>query len=168
MIIREATHDDALLLTEIYNHEVETGTALWNVEAVDLENRLAYLAAQKAKGNPVLIAEVDGEMAGYATYGAFRPQDGFHLTAEHSIYLRAAYQGQGIGPKLLAALIDRVRANGLHVLIGAIDGENTGSIALHKRLGFVETGRLPQAGMKFGRWLDLVLLQLTLDDRPSP
>ena len=168
MIIRNATPDDAVILTQIYNHEVETGTALWNVQAIDLENRLEFLSNQKAKGNPVLVAEVDGEMAGYATYAAFRPQDGFHLTAEHSIYLRPGFQGQGIGPKLLSALIDKARDNGLHVLVAAIDGANEGSIALHQKLGFAEVGRMPQAGMKFGRWLDLVLLQLQLDDRSAP
>ncbi|NIY72679.1 N-acetyltransferase [Marivivens donghaensis] len=168
MDIRDAIDADAAVLTEIYNHEVANGTALWNVKPVDEAQRLAFLADRRAAGLPVLVAEIDGEVAGYASYGPFRPQDGFHQTMEHSVYLRPTFQGRGIGPALMEALIVRARDGGVHALVGAIDGVNTGSIRLHERLGFTEVGRLPQTGQKFGRWLDLVLMQLTLDDRPAP
>lgn len=168
MIIRDATDADAATLTEIYNHEVTTGTALWNKHPVEIEQRLAFLADRRKAGLPVIVAEIDGLVAGYASYGPFRPQDGFHLTMEHSVYLLPSFQGRGIGPALMEALITRAKNAGIHALIAAVDGANAGSIRLHERLGFTEVGRLPQTGAKFGRWLDLVFLQLTLDDRPAP
>ena len=76
--------------------------------------------------------------------------------------------GGGIGAALLTALIDRARALGKHVMVAGIAAENTGSIRLHERMGFRQTGHLPQVGAKFGRWLDLAFLQLVLDDRAAP
>ncbi len=168
MLIRDARPQDVEVLTEIYNHEVATGTALWNVKPTTVDQRAAFVAQRTEAGLPILIADIDGQVAGYASYGPFRPQDGFYQTMEHSVYLRPDFQGRGIGPALMLALIERAKQAGVHVLVAAVDGANAGSIRLHERLGFVEVGRMPQAGQKFGRWLDLVLLQLRLDDRPAP
>ena len=168
MIIRDATDADAGFLTQIYNHEVLNGTALWTDILVDEGNRLAFLAERRAAGFPVFIGEVDGVAAGYSTYGTFRGKDGYDLTVEHSVYLLPEYQGQGLGPKLMQAIIDRAREQGLHAMIASVEAGNTGSVLLHERMGFVEVARMPQVGKKFGRWLDMLFLQLTLDDRPAP
>jgi phosphinothricin acetyltransferase len=81
---------------------------------------------------------------------------------EHSVYVRPSSQGKGIGRSLLVAIIEAARANGVHALIGGLSADNLVSLALHRSLGFVEVGRLPEVGRKFDRWLDLVLLQLIL------
>jgi L-amino acid N-acyltransferase YncA len=81
---------------------------------------------------------------------------------EHSVYVRPSHQGRGIGRALLVAVIEAARADGVHALIGGLSADNEVSLALHRSLGFVEVGRLPEVGRKFDRWLDLVLLQLFL------
>ena len=108
------------------------------------------------------------DVLGYASFGPWRPHDGYRHTAEHSVYVRGDQRGRGLGEALLRALITRAQSAGIHVIVGAIEAGNTGSIRLHEKLGFAHIGTMPRVGMKFGRWLDLALLQLTLDDRPNP
>ncbi|MBG0841878.1 GNAT family N-acetyltransferase [Ectopseudomonas toyotomiensis] len=147
----------------IYNDAVQHTTAIWNETLVDLANRRAWLAERTAAGFPVLVArDADGEVLGYASYGAWRPHDGYKHTVEHSVYVRADQRGQGLGPALMQVLIERARAANLHVMVAAIESENAASIRLHQRLGFITTGQMPQVGRKFGRWLDLTFMQLIL------
>ena len=167
-MIRDARPEDAEAICEIYNDAVANTTAIWNEILVDAENRRQWIADRQAAGYPVLVWEADGRAMGYASFGPFRPHDGYHLSVEHSVYVNRAARGGGIGRKLMAALIERARDGGFHVMIAAIDGANDGSIRLHEKLGFTRTGTMPQVGKKFGRWLDLALLQLQLDDRPAP
>ena len=97
---------------------------------------------------------------GYASFGPFRGSwPGYRHTVEHSVHVRADQRGRGVGTALIHALLAEAQARDVHVMVGAIDAENTGSLRLHARLGFVETGRMPQVGRKFGRWLDLVFMQ---------
>jgi phosphinothricin acetyltransferase len=163
MLIRDASEDDLPAILAIHNDAVLNGTAIWSTIPVDLANRRAVLADRRAKGYPFLVADVEGAVAGYASYGDFRPFDGYFKTVEHSIYVHPAFQRRGIATDLLLRLVDHARAGGKHVIVGGIDGTNAGSIALHARHGFVETGRLPAVGFKFGRYLDLVFMQKTLD-----
>ena len=112
----------------------------------------------------MLVAlEDDGTVLGYATYGPWRPHDGYRHTVEHSLYVREGLRGRGTGSTLLTALFERARAQGIHVMVAGIDADNEGSVRLHERFGFTRTGVLPQVGTKFGRWLDLAFLQLVLD-----
>lgn len=87
---------------------------------------------------------------------------------EHSVYVRADQRGRGVGIALMTALIGRARAIGKHVMVAGVEADNAASIRLHEKLGFERVGRLPQVGAKFGRWLDLAFLQLTLDARADP
>ncbi|WP_415135538.1 GNAT family N-acetyltransferase [Microbacterium sp.] len=169
MTIRDAETADLASITAIYNHAVEHTTAIWNEALVDVHERAGWLTQRRAEGFPVIVA-VDGsdDLLGYASYGPWRAFSGFRRTVENSVYVRDGEHGRGIGTALMTALISRAREAGLHVIVAAIESGNTGSIALHERLGFTETGRLPQVGEKFGRWLDLSLLQLVLDDSPAP
>src|SRR5690606_37674702 len=96
-------------------------------------------------------------------YDQFRSIQGFQQTVEHSIFLNPDYAGQGLGSKLLQYLIGQAQVQKLHIMVAAIDSENTSSIRLHEKLGFVQTAYMPQVGQKFGQWRDLVLLQLNLD-----
>jgi len=167
-MIRTATPTDALAIADIYNHAVRETTAIWNDVTVDAANRATWMTDRQAAGFPVLVAERDGRVAGYASYGPWRAFDGYRQTVEHSVYVAPDMQGGGIGRALMDALISQARSDGLHVMVAGIEAGNTGSIRLHQALGFTQTGLMPQVGQKFGRWLDLAFLQLVLDDRPAP
>ncbi|WP_114856379.1 GNAT family N-acetyltransferase [Brachybacterium sp. YJGR34] len=168
MEIHEAREEHLPAITEIHNHAVEHTTAIWNDTRVDLADRARWREERRRAGFPVLVALADGEVLGFASYGPFRPHDGFRRTVEHSVYVRPASTGQGVGRRLMEALLDRARAHGVHVMVAGIDASNTASIRLHEALGFRSVGMLPQVGFKFGRWLDLVFLLRQLDDGPAP
>ena len=169
MHIRDALAADIEGITAIYNHAVAHTTAIWIERQVDTANRAAWHTERQRLGYPVLVAVGEGgAVLGYASFGDWRPFDGYSHTVEHSVYVRHDTRGQGIGEALMRALIERARALGKHVMVGGIDSENAASIRLHRKLGFAEVGLLPQVGMKFGKWLDLAFLQLTLDDRATP
>jgi phosphinothricin acetyltransferase len=166
MHIRDAQEANVDGIREIYNEAVENSTAIWNDTAVDLENRRTWLADRLAQGFPVLVAVDDADtVLGYATYGPWRPHDGFRHTVEHSVYVRDGQRGSGIGRALMEALIGQAREAGKHVMVGAIESANRGSIHLHQQLGFIHVGQLREVGTKFGRWLDLTFMQLTLGRR---
>jgi len=161
-IIRAARDDDLPAITAIYNDAVVNTTAIWNDTVVDVDDRRAWHAARIGLGYPVLVAEAEGAVAAYGTFGDFRAFDGYRHTVEHSVYVAPAARRRGLASALVLALAGRAAALGKHVMVAGIAADNAGSIALHARLGFVETGRMPEVGRKFGRWLDLVLMQKTL------
>jgi phosphinothricin acetyltransferase len=152
----------------IYNDAVETSTASWDWEPLDSEQWGAWVAAHSSGRHVLLVAESNGVVLGFAGYGPFRAKIGYVDTVESSIYLRPEARGQDLGSRLLGALLEEARGHGFHVVIAALATENTVSQALHRKLGFSMAGVLPQVGQKFGRWLDLVLYQSLLDDRPAP
>ena len=166
--IRDAAEADLPGVMDIYNDAVANTTAIWNEAVVDLENRKAWFSARRDRGFPILVAVRGKQVIGYASYGDWRAFDGYRHTVEHSVYVLDGQHGRGIGTDLMSALVDRARDAGMHVMIAGIESGNAASIALHERLGFVEVGRMPQVGTKFGRWLDLSMLQLVLDDRAEP
>lgn len=168
VLIRRATAADVPAIWAIYNDAVATTTATWDYDPQPLAERQAWFAGHEVSGHAVLVAEVDGRVLGWGAWGPYRAKHGYRLTMEHSVYVDAAARGRGVGRLLLAGLIDTAREAGVHVLVGAVTDDNEVSIALHRAFGFAEVGRMPQVGVKFGRWLTLVLLQLTLDDGPPP
>lgn len=168
MQIRDAGVADLEALTAIHNHAVVHTTAIWNEDPVDIDDRAAWLGERSCDGFPVIVAVDESGVLGYASYGRWRPHSGFRHTVEHSVYVREGQQGRGIGRILMSELIERARAQGVHVMVAAVESENAASVALHEKLGFIEVGRMPQVGTKFGRWLDLAFLQLTLDERATP
>lgn len=161
-IIRPAAEADLPAILAIYNDAVAKTTAIWNDQPVDLANRRAWFHARAAQGFPVLVAEEDGLTVGYGSFGDFRPFDGYRFTVEHSVYVAEGVRRRGIASALLASLEERARDLGKHVMVAGIASDNDASLRLHERLGFVETGRMPEVGFKFGRWLDLVLMQKAL------
>lgn len=168
-IIEASAQEHARGICEIYNDAVQNTTAIWNETIVDVANREQWVHTRQAAGFPVLVAVDDnGEVVGYASYGDWRSFDGYRHTVEHSVYVRGDQRGTGVGGVLLTALVDRARAAGKHVMIGAIESGNLASVRLHEKHGFSVVGRLPQVGMKFGRWLDLTFMQLQLDNRERP
>jgi L-amino acid N-acyltransferase len=166
--ITDATQADLAAMLAINNLAVAESTASWNHSPGDLDSRKAWFAGMTSRGDPVLVARRAGEVVGYAYWGPFRPADGYLHTVENSVYVRKDMHGQGLGRRLMIELIARARAKGLHAMVAGLGADNVGSYALHAKLGFVELGRMPQVGAKFGVWLDLVLMQLMLDDEPRP
>ncbi len=165
VVIRDAISDDLPEITAIYNALLATTTHEWTEQPHAVAERAEWLAEQNATGRPALVA-VDGRaVVGWATYGDFRDSTrwpGYRFTVEHSIHVREDHWGHGVGRMLIEALIERARREGKHVMVAGIDAANTGSIRFHERLGFVEVARMPEIGEKFGRRLDLVLMQRIL------
>lgn len=158
--LRDATIEDLPAIMDIYNDAVENTTAIWNETLVDLQNRRDWFKARTERGFPVIVAVKDGAVVGYASFGDWRPFDGYRHTREHSVYVHKDARGHGIGRLLMLSLIEHAKAAGVHVLIGAIESENAASIRLHEKLGFRVVGRYSEVGKKFGRWLDLTSMEL--------
>jgi L-amino acid N-acyltransferase YncA len=164
--IRRASESDLPAILGIYNDAVENTTAIWNETPVDLANRKSWFTDRTGKGFPVLVAEREGVIGqgviGYGSFGDFRPFEGYRVTVEHSVYVAKDARGQGAGEALLDALIQEAQRMEKHNMIGGIDASNEASIALHVKFGFEEVGRMPGVGTKFGRPLDLLLMQKVL------
>ncbi len=169
MQIRDAGATDLDGIVAIYNDAVTKTTAIWNEVEVDAANRAAWLADRQRQGYPVLVAvDDDGTVLGYASFGDWRAFDGYRHTVEHSVYVQRDQRSGGVGTALMLELIDRARTLGKHVMIAAIEARNDASIRLHHKLGFEAVGHLKEVGAKFGTWLDLTFMQLTLDRRNDP
>jgi L-amino acid N-acyltransferase YncA len=162
-MIRDASDDDLPAILVIVNEVIAGSTAIYRDAPETLAERRAWLEARRVAGFPVLVFD-DGAVAGFASFGDFRPWPGYRFTVEHSVHVEASRRGHGIGPALVAALIPRAAALGKHVMIAGIDAANAGSIRMHEKLGFVRAAHLAEVGFKFGRWLDLVLMQRCLPD----
>jgi phosphinothricin acetyltransferase len=162
VVVRPATEADLPAILVIYNDAVAHTTAIWNDTPADLANRKAWFDVRMAQGYPVLVADEDTVVVGYGSLGDFRPFEGYRFTVEHSVYVADGARRRGIASTLLIALIERAREMGRHIMVAGIAADNEASIRLHARHGFVETGRMPEVGFKFGRWLDLVLMQKRL------
>lgn len=166
--IREATEADLPGILAITNEVIANTTAIYAYAPQSLEERARWFADLKAGSWPVLVAEVEGEVAGFGSIGVFRTRPAYKHTGEHSVHVHADHRGKGIGRALLLALIQEAMRLELSTLVGGIDAENTLSLKLHADLGFVETARMPQVAWKFGRWLDLVFVQLMLPGPSHP
>jgi L-amino acid N-acyltransferase YncA len=148
----------------IFNEAIAHTTALYE-NAPRTRGFMETWLENKRTGNwPVIgLIDDDGTLAGFGTYGTFRPLEGFRHTVEHSLYLSKPWQGRGLGREMLGKLVDHATGRGFHTMIAMIDGENGASVRLHEALGFRHCGRLGEAGFKFGRWLDVVIMELRLD-----
>lgn len=162
IIIRNATIEDVPQILEIVNHAILHTTSNYLYDVQTLENQLLWFEDKQNKKFPILVADYDGTTIGFGTYGTFREKIGYQFTVEHSVYVAPEFVGKGIGKQLLLALIVLAKDEGYHTMIGGIDAANKGSIAFHKKFGFVENGVIKEVGFKFGKWLDLQFMQLIL------
>lgn len=161
--MRAATAGDATAIAAIYAHYVESSVATFDLEVPDEAFWTAKIADLAAAGWPFLVAEDDGEVAGYAYVSPWRVKPAYRHTVEDTIYLAPGRTGRGLGRALLGELLERARAAGVRQVIAVItDGGDPSSVRLHARFGFVEVGRLRAVGHKHGRWLDTLLLQADL------
>jgi len=160
-------HADAIL--EIFNEAIVNSTALYDYKPRTSQNMVGWFEAKRAGGFPVIgIENPDGVLLGFGSYGSFRAWPAYKYTVEHSVYIHEDHRGKGLGRVVMQELIAAARQNDMHAMMGGIDATNSGSIALHERLGFRHVGTLPQVGFKFGRWLDLAFYQLLLDTPTQP
>ena len=167
-LIRPATTDDLPAILAIYNDVILNSTAAYVYEPHTLAMRTNWFNDLKAGGWPVIVADNAGTVTGYGCIGVFRNKPGYKYTGEHTVYVHADHRGKGIGSALLTALIEEAQRLQLRTLIGGIDSANTASIAFHTGFGFVECARMKDVAYKFGRWLDLVFVQLILTGPEQP
>ncbi|MGC8703165.1 MAG: GNAT family N-acetyltransferase [Thiomonas sp.] len=163
--IRPATAADLASITAIYRHHVLYGTGTFETQPPDESAMQRRMLEVASRGLPWLVATraEGGLVMGFAYANWFRPREAFRFTVEDSIYIAPQAQRQGLGGRLLDALIDACTACGARQMLAVIgDAANAGSIGVHGAKGFTEMGRLPAVGWKFERWLDVVLMQRAL------
>jgi phosphinothricin acetyltransferase len=164
VIIRPAARADLPAILDIYNEAVLNTTASYDYEPSTLAARTAWYDEHAASGYPVFVAEdADGRVAGWSSLSQFRTRIGYRFTAEDSVYIAAGQRGRGIGTALMPPLIASARSMGLRAVIAAVDADNAASLRLHEKFGFERVACLKQVGFKFGRWLDVVYLELVLE-----
>jgi phosphinothricin acetyltransferase len=161
--IRLATADDAVAINDIYNWYVPRSTCTYQEEPEPIESRQRWLAAHlKNPRHPVTVAVIAGEVVGWGSLSDYRERSAYRFTCESSVYVRHDMHGRGIGKAIVADLIERAKALDYRSIIAGADAEQSVSIALHKKFGFIECGRQIKVGYKFDRWLDVVFMQLEL------
>jgi len=166
MNIRLASPADLPGILEIYNDAVLHTTATYDYEIRTLEHRIAWFEDHQKNNYAVFVAEDDeGRIVGWSALNRYHDRMGYRFTSENSVYVAADQRGKGIGKLLLAPLIDAARERGIQAIIAAIDAENEASIRLHARFGFGRVGHFKKVGFKFGRWLDVVYMELLLNPK---
>jgi phosphinothricin acetyltransferase len=166
--IRPATAVDLPAITKIYQHAVLHGTATFELIPPDLAEMTRRFTALADGGYPYLVGVLDGRLSGYAYAGPYRPRPAYRFTVENSIYLDPAIHRRGLGLALLRRLIEECEQRGYRQMIAVIgDSANAGSIGVHTACGFQMIGTHPDVGLKFGRWLDTVMMQRGLGEGAS-
>jgi L-amino acid N-acyltransferase len=161
VIIRLATRADLEPINDIYNHYVLHSTATYQEEPEPVAGRLAWFE-RHGPSHPVTVAEAGGRVVGWGSLSPFHARSAYRMTVENSVYLRPEYRRRGLGTLLLRDLVARATAAGHHTIIAGVDAEQPASIALHAKLGFVRVALLKEVGYKFGRWRDVIYMQLVL------
>jgi L-amino acid N-acyltransferase len=158
---QEAIHSAAIL--DILNEAILTSTALYDYTPRTMDSVTAWFATKRAHQFPIIgLTDDTGSLLGFASFGTFRAFPAFKYSVEHSVYVHHEHRGRGLGAVLLRAIIAEAEKSQMHMLVGAIDADNKGSIALHQAFGFTHAGTVQEAGFKFGRWLDLAFYQKKL------
>lgn len=162
-IIRPSRDEDVAAIAAIYGHHVLHGLASFEEVPPPIEEIARRRAAILAHGLPYLVAERQGRVVGYCYAGPFRPRIGYRYTLEDSIYIDAAEVGRGVGRALLQPLLVRCTELGYRQMVAVIGGRETiASIRLHEAQGFTHMGILTAVGFKFGRWVDIIMMQRAL------
>lgn len=163
VLVRDASEADLEGIARIYAHHVKYGLASFEEVPPTAEDLRSRRAAVLEAGLPYLVAQLQGEVVGYAYASAYRPRRAYRYTIEDSVYVEPGLTGLGLGSALLTALIERCEAGPWRQMLAVIgDSANAGSIALHRRLGFSHVGTFAAVGFKLGRWVDSVLMQRPL------
>ncbi len=158
-MIRPARAADAPALAALLNHWIEGTAVTFNPVPKTEADILAMIADKAAAGHAFLVAESGGQVIGQASYGQFRGGPGYRTCMEHSISLLPGAHGKGLGRALLTAVEDHARTEGARQMLAGVSGENPEGQAFHARMGYAHIATIPKAGFKFGRFIDLVLMQ---------
>jgi L-amino acid N-acyltransferase YncA len=161
MELRLATPDDAEAIRAIYNLEVTTSTATFDLVPRTLEQQQDW-QAERSGARAVLVAVADGEVCGFGSLSPWRDRPAYATTVEDSVYVHRGHQGQGVGKALLSELVTTATAHGFHACMARIVGGHEASIALHAACGFEVVGTEKEVGRKMGKWLDVVLMERLL------
>jgi L-amino acid N-acyltransferase YncA len=159
MLIRDATSADVQAIVAIYNDVVANTTAIYDERPSTFDERQTWFEGRRRQGLPVLVAELDGEVVGFSSFGEWRSRWGYRYTVEHSVHVRADCRGRGFGRALIEALFPRAAALGMHMMIGHIDSAATASLRLHEKLGFTPIGTFREVGQLRDGWLSVVAVQ---------
>ena len=161
--VRAALESDMVAVLEMYNHEVRHSTATYQYAERTLEEQVEQWRQKQRDGHGFFVAEsADGHVVGYASYGLFRPREGWRFACEHSVYLHADWRGRGIARLLMPAVMAHARKRGFHTMVGVVDAANTASVRMHENMGFAVAGVIREGGYKFDRWLDVAFVQAML------
>ena len=163
IVIRPAVAEDLPAINDIYNHFVLHSTCTYQEEPEPLEGRRAWFLHHSER-QPVIVAVYEGKVVGWGSLSAYHPRSAYRNTVENSVYIHHDFHRQGIGSLLLQELISFARKLGHRAIIAAIDGEQAASVSLHAKFNFQHVGRFRQIGFKFGRWLDVIYMELLLND----
>lgn len=161
-LIRTATLADVPAILAFWNPLIADTTVTFSPTLHTPESLSALIAERQAGGRAFLVAEVAGAVLGFVTYDQFRKGLGYALAMEHTIILAQSAQGRGVGRALMAAMEAHARSARVHLMVAGVSGENARGLAFHAALGYAEAGRMAEAGHKFGRFIDLVLMQKLL------
>jgi len=159
--IRKARFSDLSRITDIYNWAVENTTASFDINTQSVEQRAAWFSHYDDK-HPLIVYEIDENVAGYASLSEFRSKEGYKNTCELSVYIAPEYQRRGIGQKLMQHVIQMGKDIGFHTIISAITTDNEVSVRMHEKMGFKLCGNMEEVGFKFGRYLDCLFYQLLI------
>jgi L-amino acid N-acyltransferase len=161
--LRLATPQDIPAITEIYNDVIRNTTAVYHYDCLTVENRRTWFEDKNKHNFPVFVAEQNGKVLGFSTYGSFRAAPAYLYSVENTIHVHPDCRGQGVGKLLMPPIIEAARQQGMHTMVAGIDASSTGSIRFHSSFGFEQVAHFKQVGFKFNRWLDLVFMQLMLN-----
>jgi phosphinothricin acetyltransferase len=161
ILLRPAARSDLTAVNDIYNHYVFHSTCTYQEEPEPIVTRRKWFDHHGAE-HPVVVAEVEGEVIGWGSLSAYHARSAYRRTVENSVYVHHQQHRRGIGSLLLKDLIVRARALGHHAIIAGIDADQAASIVLHERFRFQKVGHFRQVGFKFGRWLDVIYMELVL------
>jgi L-amino acid N-acyltransferase len=164
IVVRDARRADLPALLEIYNDAVLTSAATFDLQPLTLRQRSRWFS-EHGRTHPLVVAESNEKVVGYASLSSFRDKPGYSRSAEDSVYVHREYQGKGVGTLLMKEIIARAVRLGYHTVVAGIVPPNEASVRLHERLGFAYVGNFKEVGFKFSRWQDVAFYQLFLPNR---
>ena len=162
--IRPARQDDAPAIAEIYNHAIKNTTATFDTEEKSVEDRRRWLAEHDDR-HPVIVAECEGKVVGWGSLSRYHERPAYRFTVENAVYVSPQFQGRGVGRTILEHLISLAESLGYRAIIAQVVAGNEASFKLHESCGFETVGVLREVGRKFGRWLDVIVMEKLLPDK---